>query len=156
MNLLHALLGEHAPLRHQLEALKLAAPRFGDAELRAAVLLVAEAVESHARLEDELLFDALAASGAMPRGPVEGMRAEHDQIVSLLGQLLAPADTPGRPDPQRTVLRLVETVRHHFAHEENVLFPLAAEHLGAARLEALGAEWAGRRAVEIRPLAAHG
>lgn len=156
MNLLHALLGEHGPLRHQLDALRLAAPRLADGELRAAVLVTAEAVESHARLEDELLFDALAASGAMPPGPVEAMRAEHEAIVALLGQLLAPADTPGRPDPQRTVLRLVETVRHHFAHEEHVLFPLAAQHLGAARLEALGAEWAERRAVEIGPLAAHG
>ena len=152
MNILHALLGEHGPLRHQLEALKLAAPRLGDAELRAAVLVTAEAVESHARIEDELLFDALAASGQMPAGPVEAMRAEHAQIVTLLGQLLAPADTPGRPDPQRTVLRLVETVRHHFAHEENVLFPLAGRSLDAARLAALGAEWAARRGVGLGAL----
>ncbi|HLF57123.1 MAG TPA: hemerythrin domain-containing protein [Thermoanaerobaculia bacterium] len=149
MNLLFALLGEHGPLHRQLEVLRLTAPRYSDSELRAATFALAEAIESHAALEDELLFAPLAASGAMPPGPVEAMRAEHRQIETLLGQLLAPAGEPGRPDPQRTALRLVETVRHHFAHEENVLFPLAAGTLEPARLEALGALWAERRGVDL-------
>jgi hemerythrin-like domain-containing protein len=153
MNLLFALLGEHGPLRRQLDVLRLTAPRFGDDELRAAVFALAEAIESHAALEDELLFAPLLASGAVPSGPVEAMRAEHGRIETLLGQLLAPAGEPGRPDPQRTVLRLVETVRHHFAHEENVLFPIAARTLEPARLEALGAHWAELRGVELERLA---
>lgn len=152
MNLLAALLGEHGPLRHQLRTLGLVAPRMNDAELRAAALTLAEAIGSHAALEDELLFVPLAASGAMPAGPVEAMRAEHDQIESLLGQLLAPADEPGRPDPARTVSRLVTTVGHHFDHEENVLFPLAARALPPARLAELGDAWAERRGVDARPL----
>lgn len=154
MNLLPLLLGEHGPLRHLVRTLELAAPRMGDDELRAATLEVADAIESHAHLEDELLFDPLAASGRLPPGPVEAMRAEHRQIESYLGQILAPASTPGRPDPQRTVLRLAETVRHHFDHEENVLFPIAAGALDAARLDALGASWAERRKVETKPLEA--
>jgi len=154
MNLLPLLLGEHGPLRHLLRTLELAAPRLGDDELRAATLVVADAIESHAHLEDELLFDPLEESSRLPPGPVEAMRAEHRQIESLLGQLLAPAAEPGRLDPQRTVLRLAETVRHHFDHEENVLFPLAAGALDGLRLEALGATWAGRRKVESKPLAA--
>jgi len=153
MNLLFALLGEHGPLRHQLRTLALVAPRLGDAELRAASLALTEAIESHAKIEDELLFDPLAASGALPAGPVEAMRAEHRQIETLLGQLLAPADEPGRPDPQRTVLRLVETVKHHFDHEENVLFPLATRALSLACLAELGEAWAERRGVGVRPLA---
>lgn len=152
MNILPLLLGEHGPLRHLVRTLELTAPRFGDDELRAATLAVADAIESHAHLEDELLFDSLAASGRLPSGPVEAMRAEHRQIESYLGQILAPASTPGRPDPQRTVLRLAETVRHHFDHEENVLFPLAAGALDAPHLAELGASWAERRKVEARPL----
>lgn len=149
MNILHALLGEHGPLRHQLDALRLAAPRLPDNELRAATLGLAQAIESHAHLEDELLFVALAASGRMPAGPVEVMRAEHEEIETLLGQILAPADTPGRPDPQRTVARLVETVRHHFDHEEQVLFRLAVKVLDAERLTGLAQTWAERRGVGI-------
>ena len=150
MNILHALLGEHGPIRHQLEALRRSAPRLSDPELRAATLGLAEAIESHAHLEDELLFEPLAKSGRMPMGPVMAMRAEHDEIERLLGGILAPEGTPSRPDPQRTAARMIEIVRDHFGHEEHVLFPLAATVLDAERLGDLGAEWAARRGVEVR------
>jgi hemerythrin-like domain-containing protein len=152
MNILHALLGEHGPLRHQLDALRLVAPGLDDGKLRAATRGLAEAVESHAELEDELLFDPLSADRRMPGGPVDAMRAEHREIETLLGQVLAPPATPGRPDPQRTVARLIELVRHHFDHEENVLFPIAATLLEEQRLAELGATWAERRGVELRTI----
>lgn len=155
MNFLHALLGEHGPLRHQLAALRLAAPRLDDDQLRAATLGLAEAIESHAKLEDELLFVALAESAAMPAGPVEAMRAEHDEIETLLGHLRAPASTPRRPDPHRTLARLAETVRNHFSHEEHVLFPLASSVLSGERLGELATIWAERRDVEIRAFSDH-
>lgn len=147
MNIVAALLGEHGPLRHQLDVLRLAAPRLSGDALRSAVLSLAEAIESHAELEDELLFAALDESGQMPAGPVGGMRAEHDQIVELLGRLLASDDTPDRGDPRRVVLELAEAVRHHFAHEENVLFALANRVLAADKLDDLGRQWADRRRV---------
>jgi hemerythrin-like domain-containing protein len=150
MNILHAMLGEHGPIRHQLDALRLAAPRLSDDELRVATLGLAEAIESHAHLEDELVFEPLARSGRMPMGPVEAMRAEHDEIERLLGQILAPAAAPGGADAQRTAARMIEIVRHHFGHEENVLFPLAATVLDEQRLSDLGAEWAARRGIELR------
>jgi hemerythrin-like domain-containing protein len=156
MNIVAALLGEHGPLRHQLEVLRLSAPRLSGDTLRSAALSLAEAIESHAALEDELLFAPLEASGQMPAGPVAGMRAEHQQIENLLGELLAPDDTPGRGDPQRTVLRLVETVRHHFAHEENVLFVLAMRALDPQQLDSLGGRWAERRGVTVASLATAG
>ncbi len=149
MNIVCALLGEHGSLRHQLEVLRLTAPQHSEEKLGAAVFALAEAIENHASLEDELLFEALVASGEMPAGPVEAMRSEHRTIESLLGQILAPAGQPGRPDPQRTVWRLLETVGHHFGHEEHALFPMAVQILAPARLEELGTQWAERRGVEI-------
>lgn len=132
-----------------LEVLRLAAPRFSPAELRVAALLTAEAIESHAGLEDELLFRAMVDSGRIPAGPVETMRAEHSRIESLLGQLLAPEETPDRPPTDRIVTLLVETVRHHFAHEEQVLFPMAGELLPADTLATLACQWAERRGVGL-------
>lgn len=145
MNIVHALLGEHGPLRHQLDVLRLNAPQLDGGQLRAATLGFAEALESHAHLEDELLFEPLATSNRMPPGPVEVMRAEHQQIEDLLDRLLAATE-----DPQRTLARLVETVRHHFDHEEQVLFPMAVNLLAEERLAELAAVWADRRQVGIR------
>jgi hemerythrin-like domain-containing protein len=150
MNILHALLGEHGPIRHQLDVLRLQAPQLDDHLLRAAVFGLAEAIESHARIEDELLFDPLATSGRMPTGPVEAMRSEHREIESLFGQVLAPATPTESPDLQRTVARLIELVRHHFDHEEHVLFPFAAAALDETRLDELGRTWGERRSVMLR------
>lgn len=151
MDIVSALRGEHGPLRHMLDVLRLAAPRFSPAEMRVAALLTSEAVESHARIEDELLFNALIDSGRIPAGPVEAMRAEHSRIESLFGQLLAPEETPGRPPTERTVAVLVETIRHHFAHEEQVLFRMAGDLLPAELLDSLGRLWAERRSVVLTP-----
>jgi hemerythrin-like domain-containing protein len=46
----------------------------------------------------------------------------------------------------------VELVRHHFDHEENVLFPIAATLLDEESLAELAATWAERRGVEIKTL----
>lgn len=151
MSILLLLLGEHGALRHQLDALRLAAPRFSDDQLRAATLAFAEAIESHAAIEEQVLFEPLAAAGGMPRGPIEAMCEEHRQIERLLGQLLAPAAEPGRPDPQRTLARLVETVRHHFDHEECALFPMAARTLEGQALETMAARWCERRGCHLPP-----
>lgn len=154
MNIVCALLGEHGVLLHQLEVLRLTAPQHSEEELGAAVFALAEAIENHAGLEDELLFEALVANGRLPAGTVEAMRSEHRAIETLLGQILAPAGEVGRPDSQRTVLRLVETVRHHFGHEERALFPLAVRLLPLHQMDELGSRWAERRGVEIGATAA--
>lgn len=152
MNVLDALVGEHGTLRHQLEAYRLVAPRYAGTELAAATFVLAEAIENHAALEDELLLEPLLGSGSVPRGSIEKIRAEHQMIERLLTRLLEPP--PPGPDQslQGTVQRLVETVRHHFGHEENTLFPLARRVLPLSHLEELGARWAAARGVSIGAL----
>lgn len=151
MNIVAALLGEHGPLLHQVAAFRQAAAGWSPNELRAAAQVLAEAIGSHATVEDELLFEPLATSGKLPSGPVEAMRAEHEQIEDLLAFLSSPPEEGG-PDRQRAVQRLAETLRHHFAHEEHALFPMAVRFLDAARLEELGAAWAERRNVVVAAL----
>jgi hemerythrin-like domain-containing protein len=155
MNIVDALLGEHGVLKHQIEALRLAAPQLSDIQLRAAVFHLAEAVESHAAIEDELLFTPLDEGDRVPAGPVAAMRHEHRTIEDLASQLLHPAATSGpAAPPLRVVLRLLDTLLHHFAHEEHVLFPMARTVVDRETLEELGRRWAGRRAVELAPAGA--
>ena len=54
--------------------MRLTAPKYSEEKLSAAAFALAEAIENHASLEDELLFAALVASDRMPAGPVEAMR----------------------------------------------------------------------------------
>jgi hemerythrin-like domain-containing protein len=154
MNVIHALLGEHAILKQQIRALRGAAPRLESRELRTAALSFAEAVESHARLEDELLFEALEATGKMPVGPILAMREEHRRIEERVGRLTATPSAGDAAGEDRKLLgRLLETLADHFAHEEHVLFALAGSLLDPVQLGRLGARWAERRGVV---LAVHG
>ena len=150
MNIVFALLGEHGILKHEIAALRRDAPGLTGVELRAAARAFAAAAESHAHLEDELLFGPLESSGRMPRGPVPAMRAEHDEIEKLLARLLDPAAGDREVEVlRRTLTRLLSVLEDHFAHEENVLFVLASRILDPSALERLGDGWAERRAVRV-------
>jgi hemerythrin-like domain-containing protein len=150
MNVIHALLGEHGALKHEIDTMRREAKHLAGRELSAALRGLAGAVESHARLEDELLFVPLEATGRMPAGPIATMRAEHDSIESLFGRLLDPSLVGRSPDEDRRMAtRLAESLLEHFAHEENVLFVLAARMLDVPALERLGDVWAQRRAVRV-------
>ena len=145
MKLTQALLGEHAvfgPLFDHLEDIVPQADCAG--KVRALGALLAAPLASHAHLEDELLFRALESVMETRMGPVAVMRMEHEQIEGGLERL------PGIDDvdsARRTLLHVVATARDHFAKEEQVLFPLAAQLLGEESLEALGRRWAEARGV---------
>jgi|CXWL01.1.fsa_nt_gi hemerythrin-like domain-containing protein len=150
MNVIAALLGEHGSLYHLLAAIKLAAPRWSAEQLRASGLLLSEAILSHAQIEDDLLFAPLAACGRMPAGPVEAMRAEHQEIEDGLAKL---AEVTDAAEGVRLLNRVANTIHHHFGHEEHALFQLGARVLDAATLEELGQQWAKRRGVETSSVA---
>lgn len=143
MKITDALYGEHGPLYALLAHCESSAAQWELADLMLAGRAVEAALLSHAAVEDDLLFAALAAR--MPAGgPVEVMRSEHEAIDANLAALREAADeAPAR----NAMLNVVHLARDHFAKEEQVLFPLAGELLGPAELERLGAEWAARRGV---------
>lgn len=100
------------------------------------------ALESHARLEDELLFSALEPHLGTQSGPLVVMRMEHDQIVNLLERI------PSAPDlvqGRALASQMIEVSRSHFQKEEQVLFRMARRFLGEDELSVLGAKWAARR-----------
>jgi iron-sulfur cluster repair protein YtfE (RIC family) len=143
MKITDALYGEHGPLYALLTHCEGSAAQWELADLMLAGRTVEAALLSHATVEDELLFGALEAR--MPAGgPVAVMRAEHEEIDAQLAALREASDEAAA---RRALLRMVLVAREHFAKEEQVLFPIAEELLGAAELERLGAEWAARRGV---------
>lgn len=143
MKITDALYGEHGPLYALLAHCEGAAAQWELADLMLAGRAVEAVLLSHAAVEDELLFESLAGR-LPPGGPVAVMRAEHDEIDAQLAALRAASDEGAA---RQALLRAVLVAREHFAKEEQVLFPLAEELVGAAELERLGAEWAARRGV---------
>ena len=134
---------EHALLSPQLEQVGRSAPAYESvAEARGQAVLVAAALVDHAQLEDELLFSALERRIGADEGPLAVMRREHDEIEAALDALARADDLAEARD---TASRLVEVAREHFAKEEQVLFPLAAEVLGENELDRQGDEWQRRR-----------
>jgi len=139
----------------ELDQLRLYLPENGcDAEAREVARDLLRyfdtAAPKHDEDEEQSLFPRLlAAAGASAAALIERLQAEHRDLASLWREL--------RPDlaaieaGQRSVLtpdavrRMRTTYFSHLDFEEAQLFPLAAAHLDAAALKAIGAEMAARR-----------
>ena len=102
----------------------------------------AAAMERHFQMEERVLFPAFEARTGMRNGPTQVMRAEHEQMRGVLGQMrstLAAGET-------ETLLELGDTLlilaQQHNMKEEAVLYPMAEQQLGSdwAELHARCAE----------------
>jgi hemerythrin-like domain-containing protein len=142
MNIVDALLGEHAALLTLLNHVERHAPAWGLRTVKEAGLLLESMIGTHSLLEDRLLFDALPAVEGGVGEVLESMRGEHLAIARHLEELrAATAEAAAR----RLLARVVELSREHFEVEERVLFSIAAQKLGPAAMEQLGRDWAARR-----------
>ena len=142
MKITEALYGEHGVFYSLFDEMKLLVEESQDlAELRGAAKLCANVLTSHAKLEDEVLFPAIDTGG-----PVAVMRAEHDQIDRLAGEL---AKAESTEELRAALADLLEITESHFAKEEQVLFPMANARVEEADLERLGTQWAALRGVDI-------
>jgi hemerythrin-like domain-containing protein len=100
-------------------------------------------MERHFQMEEEVLFPAFEdATGMHGGGPTEVMRLEHKQMRGLLAQIaqrVDAGDLGGVLDHGDTLMMLIA---QHNAKEENMLYPMAENHLQpmwmvlAARLQA--------------------
>jgi iron-sulfur cluster repair protein YtfE (RIC family) len=145
MKITDALYGEHGPLYALLRHCEESALQWEHADLILGARCLEAALLSHAEVEDALLFAALEAR-MPPHGPIEVMRAEHEEIDRALAALRTSDD---EESARRHLLHAVVTARDHFAKEEQVLFPLAEQFLGVEELSRLGAIWAERRGVAV-------
>jgi hemerythrin-like domain-containing protein len=137
-----ALLGEHGVfyalfdhLDNSLEDAHCA----GQVKARAGAL--AAALNSHAEIEDRVLFQPLEAYSAL-QGPLTVMRLEHTQIEQDLEQIQSLEDLPA---VQELARRITAIARQHFLKEEQVVFPFAERVLDPAAMADMGEQWARRR-----------
>lgn len=140
MRLTDGLNAEHAVLRRLFAHANQHLEPWTLPELRAGGATIAAALLSHAALEDEFLFTALAPLVG-DFGPVAVMRDEHEQIDAAFARLDAATEVGEARQALRLALRLS---RDHFATEEAALFPIAGSLLPAVELERLGDAWALR------------
>jgi hypothetical protein len=132
MRITDALLGEHGAFYAQFDRLEAELPHAtGGREIREQAALLAAALVSHARLEDEVLFCRMAAAGGDP-GLLMTMEEEHVEIAALLAKAQVTGDLEGA---RSALLEAVALARDHFAKEERVGFPLAESLLGQDTLE---------------------
>ena len=96
-------------------------------------------MRAHFEAEEALLFPAFEAATGMSAGPTQMMRHEHEQMRGLLAQLEAACaahDAEGYAGAAETLLMLMQ---QHNMKEENILYPMCDQALGA-EAEALGAK----------------
>jgi hemerythrin superfamily protein len=113
---------------------------------------IREAIDVHARVEEEIFYPAVRAAGDEGADIVEDATEEHDAVNELL-ETISALD-PSERKFERTLRKLRRKVEHHATEEEAEMFPFAREHLGGARLEELGARLEARKK-ELSPRDPH-
>ncbi len=96
-------------------------------------------MKAHFEAEEGLLFPAFESATGMSAGPTRMMRYEHEQMRALLAQLAAACAAhygDGYAGAAETLLILMQ---QHNMKEENILYPMCDQALGA-EAEPLGAK----------------
>lgn len=89
-------------------------------------------LETHFSMEEKVMFPAFENQTGMTAGPTEMMRMEHARMRELLGRMktaLADHDAVTYLGLSETLLMIMQ--QHNFK-EEQMLYPMADEVLGAA------------------------
>jgi DUF438 domain-containing protein len=97
-------------------------------------------LETHFSSEEELLFPAFEEATGMTSGPTEVMRGEHRQMRDLLTQMQEAIDSRDSDAFGGAAETLLILMQQHNMKEENILYPMCDDHLGASNLGATLAE----------------
>lgn len=143
MRITDALLGEHAVLYALFDRIEADLEEGGDPAPHARVLDAL--LRSHARAEDELLFEEMASREEGSGGPAPAMIEEHEEVAALLDRI----ERAGDDQLRHLLTEVMALARDHFRREEQAGFPMAEAILGDARLRELGAAWGERRRVRL-------
>ena len=95
-------------------------------------------MQAHFEAEEALLFPAFEAATGMRGGPTEMMRYEHGQMRALLSQLEAACEAHDEDAYAGNAETLLMLMQQHNMKEENILYPMCDQALGA-QADQLGA-----------------
>ena len=145
MKLTDMLLGEHAAFHALLDEIEEMASYAGEvAQIESAMTVLRTKIQSHATLEEKLLFPALKPHVETDELFAE-MNADHKQIRLGLERIEDALDLNEALDSVQQTLGIV---RRHFLNEEGKLYALAEEVLDEETLIQLGEAWATARSVK--------
>ncbi len=147
MTICQALLGEHAVFYRQFDFLEQRLRDETDVKsIVDAARPIAEALISHAEIENELLLGALEGVLGANSLPAS-VKQEHEDIDLGLADALKCTELEELREKLSYVLGVV---RGHFIMEEEALFVMSREALPPEKLVALGEQWAQMRGVTLR------
>ncbi len=129
LTIISILLVEHRMLRELMEAMGqglVAGISPEAAQERAKMLDVA--LDTHARREEQELFDPLRSRSEGARHLIDMMEIVHEEVRSLFEEI------ESAPDPASKLWTILEMTDAHFVREEQEVFPLAEQLLTPEQL----------------------
>ena len=91
----------------------------------------ARELRGHLEAEETLLFPAFEDATGMRHGPTQMMRLEHEQMRDLVGQLETAAAARDADTFSGVAETLLILMQQHNMKEENILYPMCDQALGA-------------------------
>jgi iron-sulfur cluster repair protein YtfE (RIC family) len=88
-------------------------------------------MQAHFAAEEDLLFPAFETATGNSSGPTRVMRLEHDQMRPLLAQLEAACTAQDADAYAGAAETLLILMQQHNMKEENILYPMCDQALGA-------------------------
>lgn len=89
-------------------------------------------LEAHFAAEEEVLFPAFERATGMHQGPTQVMRFEHDQMRSLIANLVTTTAAGDGDEFAGTAETLLVLMQQHNAKEEHILYPMCDSALGGS------------------------
>ena len=87
--------------------------------------------ERHFQMEERVMFLEFETKTGMTQGPTAMMRQEHTQMRSLMNQMCEAIDIDNKDKFFGTTETLMILLQQHNMKEEQMLYPMAQQHLAA-------------------------
>ena len=88
-------------------------------------------MEHHFQMEEKVMFEEFEQKTGMTQGPTAMMRHEHEQMRGLMAQLASSLEEQNKDKFLGTSETLMILLQQHNMKEEQMLYPMAQQHLSA-------------------------
>lgn len=89
-------------------------------------------LERHFDMEEQVLFPEFESATGMTSGPTEVMRSEHQQMRGLAAEIEYAIENQDAEQCQDVAETLMLMTQQHNMKEEQMLYPMADEHVDAS------------------------